>query len=326
MTRLHRTSRLTAAVLTAALLTLAACRTEKTPPPDSTRAGTTTSAGGVTESAQKLSVTAQFKTPESVKYDADLDAFFVTNINGNPSQKDGNGYIARIPAETTTTVAIIAEGGKNGVRLDAPKGMANRGDQLYVTDIDVVRVFDKRTGRPVKTIDLKSMNPVFLNDIAVGGDSALYVTDTNVRFDAKGGMSNPGENRIFRIALAGDAVTEVAKGPALGNPNGIAWDAANGRFILGPFNAKSLQTWKPGEAPANLADGPGQYDGVEVLPDGRVLVSSWADSSIQVVRDGRMSRLIGQVNAPADIGVDTKRMVLAIPRFNEGQVEFWKIP
>jgi sugar lactone lactonase YvrE len=310
--------------LALAFLALAACRTEKTPPADTTHA---TAAQTTTEaSAQKLGVLGQMKTPESVKYDADLDAYFVSNINGNPSQKDGNGYIVRIPAESTTTATVIAEGGKNGVRLDAPKGMAIQGDRLYVADIDVVRVLDKRTGRMVKTIDLRPMHAIFLNDIAVGGDSAIYVTDTNVRFDAQGGMSNPGENRIFRIALADDKVTEAAKGAALANPNGITWDAANGRFIVAPFGGKDLQSWKPGEAPTTIASGPGQYDGVELLADGRILVSSWADSSVQVVRDGRMSKLVGQVNAPADIGVDTRRMVLAIPRFSENTVEFWKLP
>ena len=45
--------------------------------------------------------TDSMKTPESVRYDADLDVFFVSNINGNPSEKDGNGFIARRPTPTT---------------------------------------------------------------------------------------------------------------------------------------------------------------------------------------------------------------------------------
>lgn len=40
--------------------------------------------------------TDSMKTPESVRYDADLDAFFVSNINGNASEKDGNGFIVRV--------------------------------------------------------------------------------------------------------------------------------------------------------------------------------------------------------------------------------------
>jgi sugar lactone lactonase YvrE len=266
------------------------------------------------------------KTPASAHYDADLDAWFVSNINGNPSQHDGNGYIVRVPAESTTTVTMFAEGGKNGVRLDAPKGIATTGDQLWVADIDVVRVFDKRTGKPLKTISLKAQKATFLNDVAVGADSAVYVTDTGIAFDSKGAMTHPGVNRIFRIALSGGKITEAATGDSLESPNGITWDASNNRFLLAPFGGKDVQAWKPGQMPTKIATGPGQYDGIEILRDGRILVSSWADSSVYSVRDGKMTKLVTTVSAPADIGVDSKRNILAIPRFDQNQVEFWKIP
>ena len=318
------------AVSAIALALAVACKTEKAPVQDSLRPSTVTAGAGTAtgpdSAAKKLGVLAQMKTPESVHYDADLDVWFVSNINGNPSQHDGNGYIVRVPAESTTTTTMFAEGGKNGVKLDAPKGIATTGSQLWVADIDVVRVFDKRTGKPLKTISLKAQKATFLNDIAVGGDSAVYVTDTGIMFDPKGQMTHPGVNRIFRIALNGDKVTEAATGDSLANPNGIAYDAANNRFVLAPFGGKDVQAWTPGQAPTKIADGPGQYDGIEILRDGRILVSSWADSSVYVVRDGKMSKLITTVSAPADIGVDSKRGVLGIPRFDQNQVEFWKIP
>jgi hypothetical protein len=74
-----------------------------------------------------------------------------------------------------------------------------------------------------------------------------------------------------------------------------------------------------------IGPGPGGYDGVEVLSDGRVLVSSWADSSVQVISNGAYRKVIGNVEAPADIGVDTKRNVVAVPRFNAGRVEYFTI-
>ena len=310
------------------VLVLAACKTEKTTPQDTTRAAASATPSADTASAKKLGVLAQMKTPESAHYDADLDAWFVSNINGNPSQHDGNGYIVRVPAESTTTVTMFAQGGKNGVKLDAPKGIATTADQLWVADIDAVRVFDKRTGKPLKSISLKAQKATFLNDIAVGADSAVYVTDTGIAFDSKGAMTHPGVNRIFRIALADNKVTEAATGDSLENPNGITWDAAGGRFLLAPFGGKDVQSWKPGQAPAKVADGPGQYDGIEILKDGRILVSSWADSSVYVYAPshGMLMKLVSGVSAPADIGVDSKRGVLAIPRFDQNQVEFWKIP
>src|SRR5437763_1001870 len=191
----------TARNLLFALALLAACKTEKAPPQDSTRATANVAPGqgtasGADSAARKLGVLAQMKTPESVHYDADLDVWFVSNINGNPSQHDGNGYIVKVPAESTTTVTMFAEGGKNGVKLDAPKGIATTADQLWVADIDVVRVFDKRTGKALKTISLKAQKATFLNDIAIGPDSAAYVTDTGIIFDSKGAMTHPGVNRI----------------------------------------------------------------------------------------------------------------------------------
>jgi sugar lactone lactonase YvrE len=269
--------------------------------------------------------TDSMKTPESVRYDADLDAYFVSNINGNPSQKDGNGFIAQIDAGNTSTVKMLVQGGKNGVTLNAPKGIAIVGDTLWVADIDAVRAFNKRTGAVIANIDLKPMKAQFLNDVVAGPDGSVYITDSGLLFDAKGGMTHPGKDQIFKItgrkpsvAVAGDSV--------LKSPNGITWDAANNRFVLAPFNDKAVQAWKAGDSTVTaVATGPGGYDGVEVLSDGRILVSSWADSSVQVIANGAFRKVVGNVEAPADIGVDTKRNVLAIPRFNAGRVEYFTI-
>ena len=38
-----------------------------------------------------------------------------------------------------------------------------------------------------------------------------------------------------------------------------------------------------------------------------------------------MSNIVTGVDAPADIGLDPARGVLAIPRFNKDQVEFWQV-
>ena len=53
---------------------------------------------------QASSGNAEMNTPESVRYDPELDVFFVSNINGNPSQHDGNGFIAVVRADSTGVV------------------------------------------------------------------------------------------------------------------------------------------------------------------------------------------------------------------------------
>ena len=309
-------------IIIAAGVLLAACGKQETPAADTTKPAAAAAPAPATPS--KLGETPAMKTPESARYDADLDVFFVSNINGNPSQHDGNGFIAIVRADSTGVVKMLVEGGKSGVTLDAPKGLFIVGDTLWVTDINHLRAFNKRTGAKVADIDLSSQKATFLNDIAVGGDGAIYVTDSGILFDDKGAMSHPGIDQIFKIE--GRKATAL-KPDSLNAPNGITWDAANGRFLLAPFSGTAVQTWKPGDKTTQtLVSGPGQYDGIEVLADGRVLVSSWADSAVHVVQNGTMSKFVAGVSAPPDIGVDTKRGVVAIPRFNDGKIEYYKIP
>jgi len=324
------------------LLVLAACGGEKKgATADSTAAATTPSAA--TDSARDTTAAAGaaaagagaayahaatitgFKTPESVKYDADLDIYFVSNINGNPSQKDGNGFISRVRTDNNTVEELrFIEGGKNGVVLNAPKGMAIAGDTLIVADIDAVRMFNKRTGMPIASVDLSAKKATFLNDVAVGSDGSVYVTDTGIRFGPKGEMSHPGTDQIFKIA--GRTATVAVSGATLAGPNGITWDSANGRFVVAPFSGKALLTWKAGDASAaEMVTGAGQFDGVEVLSGGRVLASSWADSSVTLFQGNNATKVATGVPSPADIGVDTKRNRLLVPIFTGDKVEVFDI-
>ena len=304
---------------------LGAC-VKEAPRADSAAAGTAgATAAAASTTAQKVGETTGLNVPESVRYDAELDVYYIANINGNPSNKDNNGFIAKVRADSTGVVTMLVEGGKRGARLNAPKGMALRGDTLFVADIDMLRMFDRRTGDVLGAVSLREQSATFLNDVAVGPDG-IYISDTGIRFDAQGGMTHPGDNRIFKVV--GTRVTEVARGDSLMNPNGIAWDASGNRFILAPFGGKNLQALAPGQSTTtNLAAGPGGYDGIEVLPNGNMYVSSWTDSTVYVVHGGtHMMPLVRNVSAPADIGVDTKRNILAVPRFNDAKVEYYRIP
>jgi sugar lactone lactonase YvrE len=307
---------------------VAACSSGEKASADSSaaKAGDTTAAASATPAMfASAGATDSMKTPESVRYDADLDAYFVSNINGNPSQRDGNGFIVRVDAGNTSSVAMVVQGGKNGATLNAPKGIAIVGDTLWVADIDVARAFNKRTGAPIATVDLKPMKATFLNDVVAGPNGAIYITDSGILFDAKGGMTHPGHDQIFKI-VGRKATVAIASDSALKSPNGIAWDSANGRFVLAPFADNVVSTWKDGDSTVTpIGPGPGGYDGVEVLADGRVLVTSWADSSVQMISNGVFRKVIGNVEGPADIGVDTKRNVVAVPRFNAGRVEYFTI-
>jgi hypothetical protein len=148
-----------------------------------------------------------FQTPESVKWDSAQDVYFVSNINGAPNAKDGNGFISRVGPGGRVLDSAFIKG------LNAPKGMALVGDTLWVADIDQVRAFNARTAAPVATVPVPGA--IFLNDIAAAPDGSLYVTDTAVRFGANGQIEHPGTDQIFRIA-ADRTVTVALKSDSLG--------------------------------------------------------------------------------------------------------------
>jgi sugar lactone lactonase YvrE len=271
----------------------------------------------------RVTVVAGFLTPESVKYDASQDVYFVSNINGNPSAKDNNGFISRVRPDGTIEALKFIEAGRNGVTLNGPKGLALRGDTLWVTDIDAARAFNAKTGAPVASVTLPGA--VFLNDPDFGPDGSLYITDTGIRFDEKGNMTHPGPDRIFRIA-PDRTVSVAAQGDALERPNGITWDKANNRFIVVVVGGPHVFAWKPGDAtPTAIATDPGGFDGVEVV-NGKLYVSSWADSTVSMYDSGHEVRVITGVPSPADIGYDAKRNRILIPIFTGDRVEIWQLP
>lgn len=294
-----------------AILTSTGCeqaeQTDAGTPADSVAAG----------SADSLSVSG-FQTPESVLYDEAADVYLVSNINGAPTAKDDNGFISRVGPDGAVQTLTWIDGSAAAITLHAPKGMAIRGDTLFVADIDSVRAFSRTTGSALGARGVPGAT--FLNDLATGPDGVLYVSDSGLKPD----FTSSGTDAVYRFD--GARAVAVVRDTALHAPNGLAVSADG--VVIVPFGGKTiLRVPTRGGAITQLATLPGgQLDGVIRLSDGTLLVSSWETKTIyRVSPQGQAQAMVDNIESPADLGYDSKRNRVLIPLFNQNKVEIRRV-
>jgi sugar lactone lactonase YvrE len=258
-------------------------------------------------------------TPESVLYDPTLDRYLVSNINGKPVDADNNGYITEIGADGKVTKPKFIEGGAKA-KLDAPKGLGISGNVLYVSDLTVVRKFDAKTGAPKGDIPIK--DSVFLNDIAVAPDGRVFVSDSGLKLGASG-LEPAGGDAVYVIDKAGK-VKPVAKMKELNGPNGIVMVGSDLWVIT--FGADELFKLDDKGAKSEVTKIPaGGLDGAVAVGE-NLFVSSWKASTVYKGKPGgTFEPVVWNVSGPADIGFDTKRNRLLIPRFMDNAVEAYDV-
>jgi sugar lactone lactonase YvrE len=277
-------------------------------------------------SPERLAVVDGLSGPEAVSYDTAQGMYLVSNVNGTVGVKDGNGFISRIRSDGQLDSLHFIQGGRNGVVLNGPMGSRIRGDTLWVLDIDALRAFNTRTGEAITTVDLTPVHPLLPNDLTFGPDGDIYITDTGRLVNADGTSQDTHRYRIYRVTR--DRRVAVAlESPGLDAPDGIAWSARHREMVLAPIGGQAMQTWRLGaSAPVNLAPGAGKFDGLEVETDGRILFTSWNDSSVSQLRGARIARLIGPLGAPpADISLDARHGRIGIVFLTANRFELWSM-
>jgi len=254
-------------------------------------------------------------TPESVEYYAAEDLYLVTNINGSPFAADGNGFISKIKPDGSVVKLKWIDGEMKGVTLHSPKGAAIVGNNLYVADINQVHVFALPSGKQKKSITIKGST--FLNGITPGGGNSVYVTDSGYNE----GFKPNGTDAVYKVWANGKYKT-IIKNKNMEHPNGILKEKE--RLVLVPFGSgKIISIDNKGKMAVMQTAPSGGLDGLVSLKDGRYLISSWGSSSIYVMNEsGKFNVLADSLDAPADLGVDTKRNRVLVPLFKQNKVVF----
>ncbi len=270
--------------------------------------------------APVFSIKEGISTPESVLYDEKNDEYLVSNINGAPLAKDNNGYISVVSPEGKVLNPKFIAGGEKGVTLNAPKGTAILNDVLYVADIDTVRMFDRKTGKPKGEIAVPG--GTFVNDL-YAFENKVYVTDTGMKQGAKD-FEPTDADAVYAIEK-GKLVTLV-KSKDLGHPNGVFANKA-GVWVVNFGNNELWQVDLKGKKKGAVTKLPkGSLDGI-FEAEGEFYVSSWEGSAIYRGKPGgEFTEVLGDQKSPADIGYDSKRKRILVPHFMENTVEVYELP
>jgi hypothetical protein len=271
-----------------------------------------TLAAGAAE-PQKVWEASGFKNPESAVYDRAAEAIYVSNVNGNPMTKDGNGFISKVGLEGKVIQLEWVKG------LDSPTGLALVNGKLYAADIDRLVEIDIAKGEIARRHEAPGAK--FLNDLAADNMGRVYASDmvTNSIWMLEDGK--------FALLLQDEA---------LDDPNGLLVE--DGRIVVGSWGkmAQDFSTKVPGHMKvvdlatkkvSDLGDPApvGNLDGVEPDGKGGYFVTDWVSGGLfRINGNGRATRLLPLKQGSADLGTGPDG-VLIIPMMSDGAVLAYRV-
>jgi len=238
-------------------------------------------------------------TVESALYDAASNIIYTSNIEGDPSKKDGKGSIGKVKPDGTIEAARWATG------LNAPKGMALLNGKLYVADVDELVSINQNDGKIATHYPVTGA--VFLNDVATDG-SKIYVSDTRT-----GNVYMLDNGKVSTIATGRDGA------------NGLACDKNGQLYILdGKGLSKYNTTNKQNEFINQVVTG---GDGLVILDDSTYIASRW-QGEIYLIKNGREQKLLdtkADSSNTADIGYIPSERTVLVPTFFKNKVVAYKL-
>lgn len=267
-----------------------------------------------------------FQSPESALHDPVADVYLVSNVGGGPANADNDGFISKVSPDGALIELKWISAETSRRPLNAPKGMALVGETLFVADIDVVRAFDRSTGKPLGDVAIPSAT--FLNDAAAAPDGTLFVSDTGLgAVKGSAELQSNGSDAIYVID-AQRSVRALAKGRELAQPNGLV--ALDGGVLVAAASGEVYGLDPRGQR-TPLGKAGGGLDGLVQTPGGCVIVSSWEASAVLIARPAPAERgvfelLIGDLTSPADMGYDVRRRQLIVPLFRENALYIQELP
>jgi len=245
---------------------------------------------------------AVFKVPESVIYDPVNDIIYVSNINGDPTEEDSNGFISKLGIKGDVVELIWISG------LNAPKGMGIIADTLFVTDVNRVVKIDTRLEEIIAIYNAEGAT--FLNDITIDNQGRVFISDSD-------------QGALF--LLVGDSIKVFLPKGTFSRSNGLSW--YNNELYVGTKGMiKSVNA--ENRRHRDVVEVDGGIDGLEIWKGQYFVFSDWL-GKVQVADLLGNTRVLFDttpisVNA-ADIEVIGKSDLLLVPTFFDNRVMAYQI-
>lgn len=268
--------------------------------------------GGASESEnlkrQWISSGAELSVPESVVYDDQKQALYVSNVNsqssGNPWEDNG-GFISKLNRDGKVIELKWITG------LKAPKGLTVNGEHLYAADLNGVVDINTTSGKIIQRWDAPT-GVQMLNDITFdGANNCLYISDS-------------GTKEIYTVTPDGAFSLLYAKESSLKpEQNGLLMES-NSLIMQGTVGY--LKSFNPTDTQkvTIISDSVGiAIDGITKYEDKGYLISTWG-GEIHFVDHQGVSKLLldSKPNRTADIAYISELGLLLVPNFDKNIVAY----
>ncbi len=239
------------------------------------------------------------KTPESALYDPITKTIYVANIDGQASEKDGNGFISTLSLDGKIKNLKWVTG------LNAPKGQAIHNGNLYVADIDELVVISIKNAKITQRY--KAEKAIFLNDVTASEDGKVFVSDTR-------------DNKVY--VLENDKLIVWSDDQQLKSPNGL-W-AEKGKLYIG--TGQILQADPKTKELKPIVNDCGGIDGLEKLSDGNFIYSNWK-GLIFITKGTQSIKLLDTVDKlnTADIDFVPESKLVLVPTFMGNSLDAYQL-
>jgi len=209
----------------------------------------------------------ELDSPESVIPNSDSSFLYVSNVNGDATDKDANGYISKVSFDGKIIEKKWATG------FNAPKGLALKDSVLYVSDIDQLVLIDTQSGNILSKVDVAGAK--FLNDVAKVDDVIL--------------ISDSATATIHQFI--DNKVSVWMQDEKLAGVNGIQQE--NKHVLITTMQSGTLyQSTLSNKELIKIADGMQNADGIGLLGNNSYLISSWKGKLFHVKKDASVKVIL----------------------------------